>query len=136
MSLRFEFAPGPRVLRAVFEGVLDDEGIRHAYEQVRRYVRAIEPAIGIWDMSGVSSLKVSPDIIREIGRTPPSMGPVTAPRCIVAPSDLVFGMARMFQAIGDANRPQLHVVRSLQEAYELLKIAAPTYEPVPPPAED
>ena len=135
MHLRFEFAAGPRVLRGILEGVLDDDAMRHAYEQVKRYVRATEPEAGIWDMTGVTEFAVSPGTIRDIGRTPPAFGPVTAPRFIVAPSDLAFGMARIFQAVGDESRPHLQVVRSLEEVYEQLKIAPPKYEPVPPPAD-
>ncbi len=136
MNLRFEFAAGPRVLRGIFEGVLDDAELRRAYHEVRRYVRATDPAIGVWDMSGVTSFEVATETVRDLGRTQPAMSPVTAPRFIVAPSELVFGMARMFPEIGDASRPQLYVVRSLQEVYDQMKIAAPKYESVPPPAKD
>jgi hypothetical protein len=130
MKVRFEFAPGPRVLRGVFEGVLDDAALRQGYSDARRYIAATDPAAGIWDLSGVSSFEITPDTVRDLARTQPAMGVVTAPRFVVVPSDLAFGMARMFQEIGDATRPQLFVVRSLEEAYQRLKIAPPKYEPV------
>jgi hypothetical protein len=133
MKLRFEFAAGPRVLRAVFEGVLDDKGLRHAYQELKRYVRATDPAVGIWDMSGVTELAITSETVRELGRAQPALPQPEVPRFIVTPTDHAFGMARMFQEIGDATRPQLKVVRSLQEVYDQVGIAPPGYEPVPPP---
>jgi hypothetical protein len=133
MNLRFEFAAGPRVLRAVFEGVLDDAAVRHAYRELKRYVRATDPAAGIWDMSGVTAFEVTSETVRELGRSQPALPQPAVPRFIVAPSDQAFGIARMFQEVGDAMRPQLYVVRSLQEVYERMKIAPPQYGPVAPP---
>ena len=132
MHVRFEFALGPRVLRVSFEGVLDDAALRKAYYEVKRYVRATNPAIGIWDMSGVTEFHASSKTVRDLGRAQPALPQPDVPRFIVAPSDQTFGMARMFQGVGDATRPQLNVVRSLEEAYDQLKIAPPKYEPIPP----
>src|SRR3954468_1965339 len=136
MSVRFEFAAGPRVLHVTFEGALDDASLRHAYKEVKRYVRATNPAIGIWDMSGVTEFHASSDTVRDLGRSQPALPQPELPRFLVAPSDQTYGMARMFQGVGAAMRPQLHVVRSLQEVYDEMKIAPPKYEPVPPPAEE
>jgi len=130
MPVRFEFAAGPRVLRAVFEGVLDDAELRHAYFELKRYVGATHPAIGVWDLSGVTAFEVSPETVRELGRSQPALREPSLPRFIVAPSAHLFGMARMFQEIGDASRPQLYVVRSLQEVYDKVKMVPPKYEPV------
>src|SRR6185312_10488957 len=41
-------------------------------------------------------------------------------RVLVAPADLLFGLARMFQGFGGETRPNLIVVRSLAEAYRTL----------------
>jgi hypothetical protein len=133
MGLYFEFAAGPRVLRAVFEGVLDDAALRHAYRELKRYVRATEPAAGIWDMSGVTAFEATSETVRNLGRSQPALPDPALARFIVAPNDHIFGMARMFQGIGEVTRPELYVVRSLQEVYERLGIAPPGYEPVPPP---
>src|SRR3954467_9845051 len=107
MHVRFEFAAGPRVLRAVFEGVLDDRGLRDAYSKLEQYARATDAAVGIWDMAGVTDFKVHSDTVRELGRLQPAMPEPALPRFIVAPTDHLFGMARMFQGVGDATRPQL-----------------------------
>jgi hypothetical protein len=135
MDIRFEFAAGPRILRAVFEGRLDDASLRHAYRELKRYVRATDPAVGIWDLSGVTEFEVTSDTVRDLGRSQPAFAPVSAPRFIVASSDLAYGSARMFQSIGDESRPHLHVVRSVEDVYARLKIAPPKYEPVAPPTD-
>src|SRR6185369_8649302 len=136
MDIRFEFAAGPRILRAVFEGRLDDASLRHAYRELRRYVRATDPAIGIWDLSGVTEFEVTSDTVRDLGRSQPAFAPASAPRFIVASSDIAYGSARMFQSTGDESRPHLYVLRSLKEVYERLKIAPPNYEPVAPPEDE
>ena len=136
MPVRFEFAAGPRVLHVTFEGVLDDASLRKAYYEVKRYTRATDPAVGIWDMSAVTEFQASSDTVRDLGRSRPALPQPERPRFLVAPSEETYGMARMFQGVGEVTRPQLHVVRSLQAVYDELKIAAPKYEPVPPPEEE
>ncbi len=134
--MRFEFAAGPRILRVTFEGVLDDAALRHAYREVKRYGRASHPAIGIWDMSGVTEFHASSETVRDLGRAQPALPEAELPRFLVAPSDEAFGMGRMFQSIGDQSRPHLYVVRSLGEVYAQLKIEPPEYENVPPPEDE
>ena len=51
-------------------------------------------------------------------------------RVIVVPIDFIFGLARMFQMLGEKTRPDLHVVRTLDEAYRLLQIESPEFRPV------
>lgn len=51
-------------------------------------------------------------------------------RIIVAVSSQIFGMARMFEFEGEITRPNLHVVRSLAEAWAILGIREPKFEPV------
>jgi hypothetical protein len=52
------------------------------------------------------------------------------PRFIVAPQTHAFGLMRMFQIVGDATRPELRVVRSLDEALAALNITSPHFEPL------
>ena len=51
-------------------------------------------------------------------------------RVFVAPKDLIYGMARMFQILGEATRPDLPVVRTMDEAYSLLQVESPEFSPV------
>ncbi len=49
---------------------------------------------------------------------------------IVAPGDLVYGLSRMFAVLGEETRPNLRVVRTMQEAYSLLEIVSPQFSPI------
>jgi hypothetical protein len=51
-------------------------------------------------------------------------------RCVVAPSDKVFGLARMFELQGEGIRANLHVVRTMKEALAILGVQEPKFDPV------
>jgi hypothetical protein len=58
----------------------------------------------------------------------PSPYPEATPRFIVAPTDYLFGMGRMYEMI--ANRPQekLRVVRTREEAFAILGVQDARFE--------
>ena len=49
---------------------------------------------------------------------------------IVAPTNLEFGLARMFQILGEPGRPLLNVVHTLDEALAVLGIPFAHFEPL------
>jgi hypothetical protein len=48
----------------------------------------------------------------------------------VAPTPHIFGMARRFEILGEETRPNWHVVRTLEEAYEVLDVRELQFEPI------
>ena len=56
--------------------------------------------------------------------------PASRPRVIVAPTNLEFGLARMFQILGESARPLLSVVHTLDEALAALGIQFAHFEPL------
>lgn len=48
---------------------------------------------------------------------------------VVAPKDLVYGLARMFSMIDEQRHRNVHVVRTIAEAYRLLEVDAPGVQP-------
>jgi hypothetical protein len=48
----------------------------------------------------------------------------------VAAKDVVYGATRMFQVLSENTRKNVHVVRTLDEAYKLLGIESPRFVPV------
>lgn len=60
-----------------------------------------------------------------------SNSPELSTRVIVAPRDLVYGTARMFQVLSERTRKNVHVVRTLEQAYKILGIESPTFVPLP-----
>jgi hypothetical protein len=130
MAFRFEFDDTNRILQCRFEGRVTDEGLTSFYRQAGEFVASLDPRGGIVDWSEVISFEVSVETIRRLAKLPPAMPQIGHPRIIVAHSSQIFGMARMFEFEGEITRPNLHVVRSLAEAWAILGIREPRFEPV------
>lgn len=130
MPYHFEFDSISRILRCRFAGRITDEDLKGYYRLIERYDAQIAPHGGILDMSGVTAFDVSPQTIRELASLPPAMADASRPRCIVATSPEIFGMARMFELHGENTRPNLHVVRTQNEAWAILAVRGPKFEPI------
>jgi hypothetical protein len=130
MSYRFEYAPADRILRCCFEGRVTEDAIREYYDSVGKYVVRWQPRAGIFDLAEVTSFEVSLETVRMFARSLPAMVNVDLPRVIVAPAEHIFGIARMFQALGEDTRPGLRVVRTREEAYAALGAKEPRFEAV------
>jgi hypothetical protein len=52
---------------------------------------------------------------------------------MVVPQDYRFGMMRMFQILSELTRPDFQVVRTLDEAYRLLRVESPEFGPIEAP---
>lgn len=83
---------------------------------------------GILDMSGVVSFNVSAATVRQLAQLPPAIPDPNIPRVIVAGSNQMFGLARMFEIQGSDTRPNLHVVRTEKEALAILGVTAPDFK--------
>jgi hypothetical protein len=109
---RYEFDHGHRILLAILEGDVQDPDLLEYDANSRKYVMKFSPSGGISDFSGITAFNVSSEVVRMLAQTPPSYkSPI--PWLLVAPRDVHFGMARMYQIIASDVRPQLQVVRSL-----------------------
>jgi hypothetical protein len=130
MPYFFEFEPVQSILRCTMSGHIDDKTLLECRKEAVRHVRQTDPAAAILDLTLISSLQVSPRTVQGLARSEPAFPP-SRPKFIVAPSDHLYGMSRMYQLIGERIRPSLQVVRSLAEAYAALGIAEPHFCPVP-----
>jgi hypothetical protein len=86
---------------------------------MRRRKEEEHALIGVLDLTGVTAFDVDSQVIRRLTLLPPNFPDPTF-KAIVAPTDFLFGMMRMFQIGGSETRQQLHVVRTLNEALTLL----------------
>jgi hypothetical protein len=130
MPYYFEFDSADRILRCRFEGKITDADLKKYYRAVGKYVKLTNACAGVLDMSAVTSLEVTPDTIRELANLPPALSDSSRPRCIIASSPKIFGMARMFELQGQHTRPNLHVVRTQKEAWAILEVSNPKFEPI------
>jgi hypothetical protein len=120
-----------QTLRHSYHGRLTDKALVAAYQKADKYVARHPPSRMITDFSAVTSLEVSSHTVRTLAATPTKV-PVGCARVFVTPQKAFYGMARMFQILAERNRPNLHIVRTLDEAYRLLGIASADFRPIDP----
>jgi hypothetical protein len=130
MAYHFDFDSKNRILRGRIDGCLTDEALKEFYRVSAERLARIDPCLGISDFSGVTSSEVSPQTIRELASYPPAMADPRRIRVVFAPSDIIFALARMFQFEGEHTRPNLHVVRTLAEAWAVMGVQEPQFEPI------
>jgi|SRR5580700_5365279 hypothetical protein len=130
MSYHFDFDSTHRIIRCRFDGRVTDQILKEYYGVAPRYVLLKSPCAGILDMSAVTSIDISQQTIRELANSPPTIPEPASPRFIIAPSNQVFGIARMFELQGQDARPNLHVVRSVKEILAILGIRNTRFEPI------
>jgi hypothetical protein len=130
MAIRFEFDPVNKILLGRLDGRLTDESLSESYEVARRYSIATDASAGIWDTSAVTEFAVSSGFIRSLASREPIISDPKRPRIVVASKTHAFGLFRMFQITADRTRPLLTIVHTLDEAFALLGIQSPHFEPL------
>ena len=130
MGLRFEFDAKNKILLVIFDERVTDASLTEAYQEMRKYSIASDARAGIVDFTFVSEFAASSNVVRGLARLDPALPDANhRPRCIVAPATHLFGIARMFQIAGESTRPSLTVVRSIAEAFAVLGVREPHFEP-------
>lgn len=127
MSHVIKFDTESKIIRVTAHGELKDEDAEELYWSVHSFLGSHEVHGGILDLSPVTSVAVSMETVRRLSKNPPLFKEPTV-RVIVASSDLIFGMARMFQISRSEIHSDLHVVRTLEEAYEIHGLKSPKFE--------
>jgi hypothetical protein len=130
-TFRFEFDPANKILLAKVVGRFSEQAVAEYYEAVRKHSIATDARAGILDLSTITEVAVSSEFIRRLADREPAMPDAARrPRFIVAPAPLVFGIARMFQIVGERTRPLLEVVRTVDEALAKLGVQSTKFEPL------
>jgi hypothetical protein len=137
MKFVIEFDADRKLNRGTFHGPINDQLMLAWYDRCKQVVHKYKTQAAIVDFSDVTSFDVSPATMRHLA----SMAPILSdphPRCIVAPSDFLYGMMRMFQMLSRHGRHELHILRTMTEAYQVLGLklepAFEIYETVEFPA--
>jgi hypothetical protein len=129
MTFRVEFDPKNRILLRRIEGPLTEESLEPIYLAGEKYWAALTPRAEIVDFSCVTEVSISTERIRQLARQQPALPEMTnLPRIAVAPTTADFGLARMFQIVGENKRPLLQVVHTIEEAFAILGIQSPHFE--------
>jgi hypothetical protein len=125
----FEFDPVNNILRYCWEGSLTDGALLEGDAAGRRLLAARPLCRGIQDFSRVTTIGASSGTINRIASRPPAYG-LGQTVVFVAPKDVAYGLSRMFVAVGGEARPHAYVVRTMEEAYHLLEVHSPQFNPV------
>jgi hypothetical protein len=133
MAYRFEFDRVNQILLLRVEGRFTDELLAEFYGAAQEYWAAIDPKKGIVDLSSVTELAVSTEFVKQLVNRRPVGDATAVLRVIVAPTPLLFGLFRMFQTLSERTRPMLVVVHTLEEAYLVLGVPSPHFEPLERP---
>jgi hypothetical protein len=130
IHFQFQFDPESKILHGKFNGQLNSESIRDYCLTAASLWDATDFRGSAIDLSGVTSVDVTPKAIRELAAGSPTDPVASRPRVIVASTAQVFGLARMFQMTGKATRPNLHVVRDSRQVFALLGVTTPHFQPI------
>jgi hypothetical protein len=122
-----EFEPHERIIRVTVQGELSDRGATDLYQAVQAFLSKNQVRGGILDLSPVTSLPMGLNAVRSLAKSPPLFsGPQV--RVIVAASDLIFGMSRLFQISRSEIHGELYVVHTLEEAYQIHSLRDPQFQ--------
>ena len=128
MALRFEFDAVSRILLMRFEGRLTEEALIKIYGEIRKHAAATDASAGIWDFSLVTEFAVSSEFIRHVAGLEPAIPDTSRRRFIVVPNKEAYGLARMFEIVGEGRNPLLRVVYSIDEALAALDVPGPNFQ--------
>lgn len=127
--IEFFFERVHRVLLVRYAAGLTHADIRELDSMLAVFVAREGTADTVIDFSNVQGRVEAVDLVTRARQTKPSLM-AACKRVLVAPRDVVFGMMRAYsthlELKGEA-RP--HVVRSIAEAYRLLELKEPHFEP-------
>ena len=119
MDFVIDLAPTHCVLRTTVTTVLTDVSTK-IYRTIAWVASRGGPYAAITDVSHVVDFRVSSDTVRALAVSSPAVP--GGPRVLVASKPALYGLARMGALIRDAMGEQLQIVRSIGEAYDLLKV--------------
>jgi hypothetical protein len=125
----FEFDSEHKILRLVLEGNIEGDEFVGLSAEIRAQADHLRPLAGITDGGGITSFNVSTQSLRSAALEG-SPYPAAIPRYIVASTDYLFGLARMYELVGNHSEGRLQVVRKMEEALAELGAAKAEFERV------
>jgi hypothetical protein len=130
-GFRFEFDPVNQILLLRWEGRLTDESLAEAHQAAQRHWAATDARAGIADFSSVAQFALSAEFVRTLARQKPAMPDATKnPLFIVMPTTVGYGLARMYQIVGERAVPLVNVVHTMGEALAALGVKSQHFEPL------
>ena len=129
MGFAFEYDAASGTVRWSLEGKVSDALFWESLKALGEVLVKVPAKKGIVDFSRVTRFEVSNRAIHDLAAASPFM-PAQFPRVVVASGDHVYGVARMFGMLSEETRPNLEVVRTMEEAYKLLDVKSPKFRAI------
>ena len=104
-----------RLITIVVQGELTDTDLLQGYERLRERPDFSADFDELVDLLGADGRQITADGVRTLARRPPSYSP-HARRAVVVPSEMGYGMARMYELMQDGESGQIRVFRSREDA--------------------
>jgi len=129
MEFSFEFAHAENILRLTLNGEMNDQAVLELWTEGLPIAQSYSSFRLIVDTAAVTRFAVTPRAVNTLAKR---HSPELPMRVIVAPSDLLYGTSRMFQTLTESTRKNVHIVRTMQEAYKVLGVESPNFVPINP----
>ena len=130
MAHTFDFDLTNDILRCRLIGPVDDEALHEFFRAGAEQAVRIHPGAGVVDLSEVTSFEASAGALMQVAESQPVLPDPNLRRIVIAPSPETYGMMRMFEIHGEDKRPNLHVVHTEGEAWAILGVLNPHFEPI------
>lgn len=131
MPFRFAFDPAHEMFYCEFSGEMNDKSLIDYYAAAAVHIRNTKPRMAVLEFKDITKVEVSTAALSLLADSPPILPALAKPRLLIAPTDVVYGECRAFEMMGGGTRPALQIVRTLEEAYSLLGVSNPQFEPLP-----
>ena len=124
----FEYDRVNKILLTRIAGRFTDQLLKECEQETRKHVRATSARAQIVDCSAITEYAVSSELVRSLAMQEPVVP--GGRQLFVVPSAVGFGLARMFQILGEPQAAQVTVVRTLDGAFKELGVEDPRFEPL------
>jgi len=120
MPVRVEVDRGRKLAERTYSGVVTASELLDSIHEYRS-IPEFDPGFNeLLDFREVESIEASIEDIRICAMRPVPFAN-SSKRVILAPQPLVFGLARMYQIIGEDIHPNVYVVKTEEEAFRMLE---------------
>ena len=121
MGVHVTVEPSQRLVISTFSGELTDADMLGFASLIRSHADFDPSFSEILDFSGVTAVGVSTSVIQDVSRRVSNFN-LTSVHVIIAPQNVIYGLARMSQVFAEKTKPNAVVVRSMEEAREFLRL--------------
>ena len=128
MAYHCEFDAASGILLSRFEGRLTEEAAVEFYQAFERELVASNARASICDLTLVTDFAIGSPFLRGLAWRQPIMLEASRPHILVAATTVGYGLMRMYQIQGEAVRPHLKVVRTVDEALSELGVQSAHFE--------